>query len=42
MGETYRCRRDSRYKRWRGIHHWKEAMQTFQILFGEDRVPVEA
>jgi hypothetical protein len=22
--------------------HWKQAMQTFQILFGEDRVPVNA
>ena len=29
-------------KRWRGVHHWKQAMQTFQILFGEDRVPVSA
>ena len=29
-------------KRWRGVHHWKQAMQTFQILFGEDRVPVNA
>lgn len=27
-------------KRWRGVQHWKEAMQTFQILFGEERVPV--
>lgn len=27
-------------KRWRGVHHWKQALQTFQILFGEDRVPV--
>ncbi len=27
-------------KRWRGIHHWKPAMQVFQILFGEERVPV--
>lgn len=27
-------------KRWRGVHHWKQAMQTFQILFDEDRVPV--
>lgn len=27
-------------KRWRGVHHWKAAMQVFQILFGEDRVPV--
>lgn len=27
-------------KRWRGVHHWKQALQTFQILFGEERVPV--
>jgi len=27
-------------KRWRGVHHWKEALQTFQILFGEERVPL--
>lgn len=27
-------------KRWRGVHHWKAALQVFQILFGEDRVPV--
>lgn len=27
-------------KRWRGVHHWKPAMQVFQILFGEERVPV--
>ena len=24
-------------KRWRGVHHWKAAIQIFQILFGEDR-----
>jgi putative transposase len=29
-------------QRWRGVHHWKAAMQVFQILFGEERVPVEA
>ena len=29
-------------KRWRAMHHWKQAMQTFQILFGEDRAPVNA
>ena len=29
-------------KRWRGVHHWKPAMQVFQILFGEERVPVSA
>lgn len=27
-------------QRWRGVHHWRPAMQTFQILFGEERVPV--
>lgn len=27
-------------KRWRGVHHWKAALQVFQILFGEERVPV--
>lgn len=29
-------------KRWRGMHHWKPVMQVFQILFGEERVPVSA
>lgn len=28
-------------RRWRGVHHWKPAMQVFQILFGEERVPIE-
>jgi putative transposase len=27
-------------KKWAGIHHWKPALQTFQIMFGYDRVPV--
>ncbi len=27
-------------KRWRSVHHWKPALQVFQILFGEERVPV--
>jgi len=36
--ETAAVRKAS--KRWRGVHHWKQALQTFQILFGEDRVPV--
>jgi len=27
-------------KRWRGVQHWKPALQAFQILFGEERVPV--
>ncbi|QSA97488.1 IS256 family transposase [Methylococcus sp. EFPC2] len=29
-------------RNWKQIHHWKPALQTFQILFGEDRVPVAA
>jgi transposase-like protein len=29
-------------KRWRGVHHWKQAMQALQTLFSEDRVPVNA
>jgi transposase-like protein len=28
-------------RNWKQIHHWKPALQTFQILFGEERVPVE-
>ncbi|WP_415209089.1 IS256 family transposase [Rudaea sp.] len=27
-------------KRWRAVHHCKPALQVFQILFGEERVPV--
>lgn len=27
-------------RNWKQIHHWKPALQTFQILFGEERVPV--
>jgi transposase-like protein len=26
--------------KWTMIHHWKPALQVFQIVFGEDRVPV--
>lgn len=29
-------------RNWKQIHHWKPALQTFQILFGEDRVPISA
>lgn len=29
-------------KNWRGVHHWKPALQVFQILFGEERVPITA
>lgn len=28
-------------KNWKSIHHWKPALQSFQIMFGEDRVPLE-
>jgi hypothetical protein len=24
------------------IHHWKPALQSFQVMFGEDRVPMSA
>ena len=27
-------------KNWKSIHHWKPALQSFQIMFGEDRVPL--
>lgn len=27
-------------KNWRSGHHWKPALQVFQILFGEQRVPI--
>ena len=27
-------------KNWKAIHHWKPALQSFQIMFGEERVPL--
>jgi transposase-like protein len=27
-------------KNWKSIHHWKPAPQHFQMMFGEDRVPL--
>lgn len=27
-------------KGWKSIHHWKPALQSFQLMFGEDRVPL--
>lgn len=27
-------------KNWKSIHHWKPALQSLQIMFGEDRVPL--
>jgi putative transposase len=29
-------------KNWKSIHHWKPAPQRFQMMFGEDRVPLSA
>ena len=29
-------------KNWRSIHHWKPALQSFQLMFGEERVPLDA
>ena len=29
-------------KHWKSIHHWKPALQSFQIMFGEERVPLAA
>lgn len=40
MKSLYLAIRDAG-QRWRGVHNWKPAMQVFQILFGEDRVPIQ-
>ena len=29
-------------KNWKSIHHWKPALQSFQLMFGEKRVPLGA
>lgn len=29
-------------KNWKSIHHWKPALQSFQVMFGEERVPLHA
>lgn len=29
-------------KNWKTIHHWKPALQSFQLMFGEERVPLAA
>ena len=29
-------------KTWKSIHHWKPALQSFQAMFGEERVPLAA
>ena len=27
-------------KNWKSLHHWKPALQSFQLMFGEERVPL--
>jgi putative transposase len=27
-------------EKWKSIHHWKPALQSFQAMFGEERVPL--
>jgi putative transposase len=29
-------------RNWSVLHHWKQALQAFQVMFGEERLPVEA
>lgn len=29
-------------RKWKMIHHWKPALQVFQLMFGDERVPVAA
>lgn len=29
-------------RNWKQIHHWKPALQSFQVMFGEERVPLTA
>ena len=29
-------------RNWKMIHHWKPALQSFQIIFGDERLPIEA
>ncbi|KAF1719522.1 IS256 family transposase [Pseudoxanthomonas wuyuanensis] len=29
-------------KNWKSIHHWKPALQSFQLMFGEERGPLTA
>jgi len=29
-------------KKWKSIHHWKPALQSFQMMFGEERVALAA
>jgi putative transposase len=29
-------------RKWKMIHHWKPALQVFQVMFGDEHVPVTA
>ena len=29
-------------KNWKSIHHWKPALQSFQLMFGDERAPLAA
>lgn len=29
-------------RNWKSIHHWKPALQSFQLMFGDERVPLAA
>ena len=29
-------------RNWKSIHHWKPALQSFQVMFGDERVPLAA
>jgi len=29
-------------RKWKMVHHWKPALQDFQVMFGGERVPVSA
>lgn len=29
-------------RNWKSIHHWKPALASFQVMFGDDRVPLGA
>lgn len=29
-------------RKWKMIHHWKPALQVFQVMFGDERIPVSA
>ncbi|OLG59209.1 transposase, partial [Xanthomonas oryzae pv. oryzae] len=29
-------------KNWRSVHHWKPALQSSQVMCGEERMPMNA